>query len=66
MPRRLRPVFNLLARAMVETYEGGLDPRQANAMSSLAGAMVRVLVGGEIEERVRRLEEQADHGGGMP
>ena len=66
MPRRLRPVFNLLARAMVETYEGGLDPRQANAMSSLAGAMVRVLVGGEIEERVRRLEEQAGHGGGTP
>ena len=62
MPRRLRPVFNLLARAMVETYEGQLNPRQANAMSSLAGAMVRTLTAGEMEERLRVLEERAARG----
>jgi hypothetical protein len=56
-PPRLVGVFDLLEEALSEVHDGQLDPRIAQAMSSLASAMVRVLTSGELEERVRRLEE---------
>ena len=58
-PAALRPVFCRLSDALVQVHEGELDPRVATAMASLAGAMVRVLTSGELEERVRNLEERA-------
>jgi len=58
MPPRLVPVFDALEAALDEVHSGTLDPRAASAMASLAGAMVRVLTAGELEERVRRLEER--------
>src|SRR2546428_11734384 len=57
MPRRLRPLFDLLEQAMKELYEGKLDPRRATAMASLAGVMVKVLHAGELEELMRKLHE---------
>lgn len=60
MPRRLRPLFDLLERAMQELYEGKLEPRRATAMASLAGAMVKVLEAGELEELTRKLHELQD------
>ncbi len=56
MPIHLRPVYNLLAKALVETYQGTLTTQQASALSSIAGAMVRVLTAGELEARLRDLE----------
>jgi hypothetical protein len=56
MPIHLRPVYNLLAKAFVETYQGSLSPQQASALSSIAGTMVRVLTAGEMEARLRDLE----------
>ncbi len=55
-PVALRPVFESLRDALGEVHQGELDPRVATAMASLAGAMVRVVTSGELEERVRALE----------
>ncbi len=56
VPPRLLPVFDLLEEALQEVHAGDLDPRRAQAMASLAGAMGRVLTAGELESRLRRLE----------
>ena len=56
LPVRLRPVAEILETALKEVHEGKLDPRVATAMASLAGALVRVVTSGELEERVRQLE----------
>ena len=57
VPPRLIAVYDHLEEALGEVHRGELTPQQATAMASLAGAMVRVLTSGELEERVRRLEE---------
>jgi len=58
VPTRLRPVFDKLEKAMDEVHSDNLDPKQANAMASLARAMVAVLTAGELEQRVRGLEDK--------
>ena len=47
MPSRLRPVFDVLEKAMQDVHDGSLDPRRATAMASLAGAMVKVAQAGQ-------------------
>ncbi len=49
LPSRLRPTFDRLEAAMKEVHEGRLDPRQATAMTSVAGAMVKIIKAGEAE-----------------
>ena len=61
LPARLQPVVALLENAMGEVHRGELDPRAASAMASLAGALIRAMTAGELEERLRALE---DRGGG--
>ena len=61
LPARLQPVISLLENALGEVHRGELDPRAASAMASLAGALVRTITAGELEERLRALEA---HGGG--
>ncbi len=58
VPPRLQTVYNSLEKALGEVHEGEIDSRVATAMASVAGAMVRVLTSGELEERVRNLEEK--------
>ncbi len=58
LPARLRPVADLLEKALEEVHEGQLDPRVATAMASLAGALVKVFQAGEMEERLRVLEKR--------
>ena len=58
LPARLRPVADRLEQALRQGHDGELDPRLATAMASLAGALVRVLTSGEMEERLRALEAQ--------
>ncbi len=55
-PPRLVATYDLLEQALREVHEGSLDPKQASAMASLAGAMTRVLTTGELEQRLRDLE----------
>jgi len=57
VPPRLMPLFNKLESALDEVHDGELEPRAASAMAALAGAMVRLLTSGELEERVRSLED---------
>ena len=59
-PARLQPVVSILEGALGEVHRGELDPRES-AMASLAGALVRAMTAGELEERLRVLE---DRGGG--
>lgn len=59
VPPRLVSVYDQLEAALGEVHAGTLEPRQAQAMASLARAMVAVLTAGELEERVRRLEADA-------
>ena len=58
IPPRLVPVFDLLEKALGEVHTGTLEPRVASAMASLAGAMVRVITAGEMEARLRDLEQR--------
>jgi len=58
VPPRLLPIFDQLEAALTEVHDGALDARRASAMAALAGAMVRVLTAGELEERVRTLEQR--------
>ncbi len=56
LPLRLRPVLELLERALSEVHQGELDPRQATAMASLSGAIVKTFEAGLIETRLTELE----------
>jgi len=58
LPARLQPVVSLLEDALSEVHRGELDPRSASAMASLAGALVRTITAGELEERLRALEDR--------
>ncbi|MGD0205287.1 MAG: hypothetical protein ABSB57_02435 [Dehalococcoidia bacterium] len=67
IPPRLMGVYDILEEALGEVHRGELTPQQATAMAALAGAMVRVLMSGEVEQRVRALEEwQASSNGSRP
>lgn len=57
LPTRLKPIAELLEVAFREVHAGTLDPKVGSAMAALSGALVRVIVSGELEERLRRLEE---------
>ena len=59
LPARLQPMVSLLEDALGEVHRGELDPRAASAMASLAGALVRAMTAGELEERLRALEDRS-------
>jgi hypothetical protein len=56
-PAALRDVYTILERALAEVHSGVLSAGQATAMASLARAMCHVLSVGEMEQRLRSLEE---------
>ena len=58
LPARLQPMVSLLEDALGVVHRGELDPRAASAMASLAGALVRAITAGELEERLRALEDR--------
>jgi hypothetical protein len=58
-PPSLGDVADLLRKALYEVHRGQLDPRVAGAMGSLARALVSVVTAGELEMRVRELEQAA-------
>jgi hypothetical protein len=57
MPLRLVPVWEQLEQALADVLTGDLDPKQASAAASVARALVAVQQAGEVEERLRKLEE---------
>ena len=58
LPARLQPMVSLLEDALGEVHRGELDPHAASAMASLAGVLVRTITAGELEERLRTLEDR--------
>src|SRR5439155_13678966 len=64
VPPRLVSCYEVLEQAMLDVRDEKLDPRQAQAMASLARAMVATLTAGELEQRVRELEARSPSGGG--
>jgi len=64
LPLRLRPILETLEKALSEVHAGALEPRQAGAMASLAGAIVKVYETGLLEERLTDLEARigGNHG----
>lgn len=59
VPATLRPMIGSLLDALDEVHAGTLDPKQATAMASLAGAIVRAYSVGVLEDRVAALEGTA-------
>ena len=64
IPPRLVPVYDKLETALGEVHEGKLDSKKATAMAQVARAMVSVLTAGEMEERLRGLEDRIAGGNG--
>jgi hypothetical protein len=49
--------FDTLENLLAEVHAGKITPARATAMATVARAMVAVLTAGEMEERLRKLEE---------
>lgn len=64
LPQRLQPVADLLCQAIEDVRDEKLDPRAASAMAALAGALVRVVAAGELEQRLEALERVVTGAGG--
>lgn len=60
IPRDLAGVNDVLLKALHDCATGTLDPHRASALSSLAGALVRLHQAGEVEQRLRDLENRAE------
>ena len=58
MPARLVPVYAQLEQALADVLADRLDPKNATAAAAISRAMVAVLTAGEVEERLRKLEER--------
>lgn len=56
LPSRLAGILGALEDALDEVHKGTLAPPKAQAMASLARAICAVFSGGELEERLRKLE----------
>jgi hypothetical protein len=58
MPVRLLPVWDVLEQALSDVLDGRLDPKLATAAAAVARALASILQTGELEERVRQLEQR--------
>jgi hypothetical protein len=59
VPPRLVSIFDVLEATLAEVHDGTLEPGRANAMANIARALVAVLTAGELEERLRAVEQKA-------
>ncbi len=57
VPADLRPIYDLLRDGLWDVRDGRLEPRSAAAMASLAGAVIKILAAGEMEQRLRAIED---------
>ena len=60
LPARLRPTATMLETVMVELYQRQRDPKEATAIASVAQALIRVVSAGELEARLRQVEEKVE------
>lgn len=55
---RLKPLLDLLERAITETHEGKLPASRASAIAALATAYIKVTDAAVMESRMQQLEEK--------
>lgn len=60
VPPRLSSTYDRLESVLERLDSGEIEPKTAQAMASVARALVAVLTAGELEERVRMLEGKAN------
>jgi hypothetical protein len=58
MPARLVPIYKLMEEVLSDVYNDKIDLKKAHTMAVVARAMVAIFTAGELEERVRSLEEK--------
>src|SRR5215207_5022928 len=58
VPTTLRPVLALLLDVLTEAREGTIPPAQANAVATVAGAIVKVYSSATVEQQIADLQEQ--------
>jgi hypothetical protein len=58
VPSTLRPVLALLLDVLAEAREGTIPPAQANAVATVAGAIVKVYGSATLEQQIADLHEQ--------
>jgi hypothetical protein len=61
LPARLTPVYARLEAALTEVADGEMEPKVGQAVAAIARAMVATLQAGEIEDRLRRIEQERGH-----
>ncbi len=64
MPSRLVPVFVMMEGVLADIYNGKItDYKKAQTIAQVARALVAIFTAGELEERIRALEEKTgkDH-----
>ena len=61
MPARLVPVFVMMEEVLAEVYHDKmLDYKKAQTIALVARALVAIFTAGELEERLRTLEEKTE------
>jgi len=55
---RLRPILDLVERAIRETHDGTLPASRGSAIAALVGALVKCLEAAEFEVRLEQIEEK--------
>ena len=58
VPSTLRPVLALLLEVLEDARKGAIAPAQANAVASVAGAIVKVYASATVEQQIADLQEQ--------
>ncbi len=58
VPSTLRPVLLLLLDVLTEARDGTIAPAQANAVASIAGAIVKVYSSATVEQQIADLQHQ--------
>jgi hypothetical protein len=58
IPARLISIYDVLEASLLEVHDGKLEPARATAMAAISRAMVTILTAGELEERLRAVEQK--------
>ncbi len=59
MPSRLVPVFRMVEGVLADVYNNKIvDYKKAQTIALVAKALVAIFTAGELEERIRALEEK--------
>ena len=66
LPSRLQPIVDTLEKVFYEVYEGNRSLKSATAMATVALAIGKLVLAGELEMRVRAIEAQMRQETGRP